>query len=135
MKIHHKIKASSKRTKLIKKVDTNRNIRSASLSADILSDPYVIAGSTMAVQYVINYSINRIRTHLKRHDSPFVTKCKFILNHPEGKICGANAEILQVEIKGKQTIVHKCSEFSAHIAQVADKRKISRLKKIGKYRK
>ncbi|WP_257325994.1 hypothetical protein [Pseudoalteromonas rhizosphaerae] len=135
MKIHHKNKVASKRITQIKKTGVNKDVRSACLSGEIFSDPYVVAASTMAIQYVISYSIGKIKTHLRRHESPLITKCNFILTHPEGEICGADAEILQIEIEGKTTIIHRCSEFSTHVAHVANRRKISRLQKLGKYRK
>lgn len=135
MKINHKNKVASKRITQIQKPGASKAVRSACLSGEIFSNPYVVAASTMAVQYTISCGIGKIKAHLKRHESPLVSKCNFILAHPEGKICGANAEVLPIEIEGKTIIVHRCSEFSAHVAHVADRRKISRLQKFGKYRK
>ncbi|MCG9768183.1 hypothetical protein L1D59_06150 [Pseudoalteromonas piscicida] len=134
MRINHKNKVASKNVLATKK-NNPKGTRSVYLSGEILNDPYVVSLATISVTYVIDYGYGKIKSHFKRHDSPLVAKCNFILNHPKGQICGADAEILQVEIEGKQTIIHKCSEFSAHVAPVADRRKISRLQKRSKYRK
>ncbi|TMP26125.1 hypothetical protein CWB99_19595 [Pseudoalteromonas rubra] len=133
MKINHKKKVASKRTPIIKKYENSQSIRSVLVSGEVLNNPYAVSGVTMAATYFINLGYGKVKAHLKRYDSPLLTECKFILNYPENKVCGAEAEVLQVKIEGKDTIIHRCSEFSAHVAPVADRRKMLRLKYKGKH--
>jgi hypothetical protein len=51
------------------------------------------------------------------------------------KFSGCNAEIIQMEVDGKQRIVHQCTEFESHKIIIADRREMRRLQALGKYMK
>jgi len=67
-------------------------VRSACLSGEIFSDPYVVATSTMAMQYAISYSIDKKKRILKGTkalllpsaiSSLHILKVKFVVQMPK----------------------------------------------------